>query len=118
MQRFRRNDSVIPPRTSHSTGLELGQRGVAQQQSLGADVAAEVDLGLGALCNPAYGDHPAEAEGVVVDAVPRRECRDRTQPRSGDTAAADGAVGGELRRAGVELALPLDEVRGDVVEEP
>ena len=41
---------------------EFGERRVAQQQPLGADVAAEVDLRLGLLGAAAYGDHPAQAE--------------------------------------------------------
>ena len=57
--------------------LHLDERGVAKQQPLAADVAAEVDFGLRAVRLPADRDHSAQTEGVMRDAVARSELRDR-----------------------------------------
>lgn len=69
----RRLVKVGAERRSH-----LDERRIAQQQSLAADVAPEVDLGLGALGLPAYGDDPAEPEGVMGDSIAGGELQDRS----------------------------------------
>jgi hypothetical protein len=56
---------------------DLDQRRIPQQQPLAADVATEVDLGLGALGSAAHRDYPAESERVVGDSVAWRQGRDR-----------------------------------------
>jgi hypothetical protein len=55
---------------------DLHERRISQEEPLAPYVAAEVDLGLGALSAAANGDDPAHAERVVGDPVARSELRD------------------------------------------
>lgn len=75
---------------------ELRERRVAQQQPLGAHVAAEVDLGLGLLRRTAHHHNPPQPERVVRHPVARRKVEDRPQPRTGHAATADRLVRGDL----------------------
>jgi hypothetical protein len=75
---------------------ELGKRRVAQQQSLGADVAAEVDLGLRLLGRTTHRNHAAQPERVVRHPVTGRKVEDRAQPGTRDAAASDRLVSGDL----------------------
>lgn len=95
-------------RVARERRLDLDERRVSQQQSLAADVAAEVDLGLRAFGLSPYGDDPAEPERVVRDPVAGGELRDRTEARAGDSAAVDGSISGPLRRRNVRRAGPAD----------
>jgi hypothetical protein len=75
---------------------ELRERRVTQQQSLGADVGAEVDLRLRLLGHTADRHHPAQPERVVRHPIAGREVQDRPQTGSGHPSAPDRLVSGDL----------------------
>ena len=103
--------------------LELHERGVAQEQPLGA-AGAEVDRGLGLVAHAVDLDDRAEPERVVADPVARLEREDRAVP----DAAARPPRGSPVGRPALATVAstpgparcraPVDGVGRHLVEEP
>src|SRR5215831_8269907 len=96
---------------------ELLDRRVAQHQVLDAVLAPEIDLRLGVVARALQGQDRAQAVGVVGDLVARRQGGHPPVAGPGPPGAPPGQpLRGGRRRRGL-VAAPLDEVRGNLVQE-